>query len=115
MGGIGMQRIYLVLIGTLLCVPAIADQQPPLTSTSGKHLYQQMCAACHGSQFDGKGPIARAVFPAPANLKEHVGKHSFMEIMHPIMHGEGAMPAWGETLSHDEAFSIAEYLQSQIK
>ncbi len=111
-----MQRMYLILLGLLLCHQVQAERQNiTATPLSGKQLYQQMCAACHGAGFDGKGPLARAVFPAPADLNTHVKQHSFMEVMHPIMHGDGAMPAWGETLTHDEALRITEYLQNQIK
>lgn len=107
-----IRQNYLVLLMLLLSSPAIGQQtgQP-----SGEQLYQQLCAACHGINLDGKGPLAHAVFPAPANLNEHVGEHSFMEIMHPIMHGEGAMPAWRDILTHDEAFSITQYLQRQTR
>jgi len=97
---------------SILLFSSLASAQQP-EQPSGKQLYQQLCAACHGVELDGKGPMAQAVFPAPANLTEHVREHSFMELMHPIMHGEGAMPSWQGSLTHEEAFSITRYLQRQ--
>jgi hypothetical protein len=35
-----------------------------------------------------------------------------MEMMYPIMHGEGMMPAWSEVLSHDEAIMIVRYIKN---
>lgn len=112
-----MKYLASTLLGLSLLIPSVAAETTDATAMplTGKQLYQQNCASCHGNRFDGKGPLARAVFPAPADLTGHVKKHSFMELMHPIMHGDGAMPAWREVLTHDEAFSIAEYLQNQLK
>jgi len=108
-----MRSLYLAISGLIFCSLAMAQSPASGDSLSGEQLYRQVCLACHGVNFDGKGPLASAVFPAPANLNRHVREHSFMELMHPIMHGEAAMPAWSEVLTHDEAFSIVEYLQKE--
>lgn len=112
-----MTRQTYVILPMLLYFSSIlaAQQMSETARLSGKQLYQQLCAVCHGIDLDGKGPLAHAVFPAPADLNEHVGEHSFMGIMHPIMHGKGAMPAWQDVLTHDEAFSITEYLQQRTR
>lgn len=112
-----MERLFCLLSTLLLLGTATAEELPgtPTNTATGKQLYQQLCASCHGVQFDGKGPAARAVFPAPANLIKHVKEHSMMGIMHPIMHGDGAMPSWRNIVTHEEAFSIAKYLQNEIK
>ena len=109
-----MRRYCLIVSGLIFCSLAMAQPPQQDGGLSGKQLYRQMCAACHGVDFDGKGPLASAVFPAPANLNQHVPEHAFMGIMHSIMHGDGAMPSWRGTLTHDEAFSIVEYLQKEI-
>jgi mono/diheme cytochrome c family protein len=100
-------RIFVACVLLTLSHLAFAQE----TTDQGKKLYQEFCASCHGINLDGRGPLARAVVPAPPDLKQHVKEHpGMMDNMHPIMHGDGPMPAWRDVISHEEAFSIVKYL-----
>jgi len=60
----------------ILCVAAIcgtlfADPPPPSPALfdSGRKVYAQACAPCHGVNGDGNGPVAFALNPKPRNFK----------------------------------------------
>ena len=46
---------------------AATDDIPP--SKSGRDLYVQHCAACHGENGDGRGVAAAYLFPKPRDLR----------------------------------------------
>lgn len=48
--------------------PIIPDKE---SLTSGRKLYQQHCAVCHGEDGRGDGPAAKAMDPSPANFLDH--------------------------------------------
>src|SRR5271169_4514525 len=77
--------------GTLLCALLVAvcaaarqnpvvekSQLPPAYVPSGKTMYKQYCASCHGIDGKGRGPAASALNTRPADLttlaKRHNGK-----------------------------------------
>jgi high-affinity iron transporter len=80
---------------------------------SAKELYRNLCASCHGISMEGDGPLARAVYPAPASLHHAVSEHSDMGLMRKIMHGDGMMPAWFGVLSHEQVWSLISYIKQE--
>lgn len=48
---------------------SVAPRQPP-DIQQGKQLFAQHCAACHGTQGLGNGPMANGMDPAPRNFHE---------------------------------------------
>lgn len=53
--------------------PAYAGARDPLPPTkenfaAGKRIFEQACAACHGSEGRGDGPAAKGLTPPPADL-----------------------------------------------
>ena len=86
-------------------IKALARNDEALTI--GKRLFSTYCTTCHGSDAGG----ARG-FPslrddewlyggAPENIKAS------------ILNGrQGAMPAWGESLSKEDIFDVAEYIRT---
>lgn len=75
--------------------------------TSGKVMFKDYCAACHGIDGKGNGPVAEFLKAPPADLttlaKRNNGKfpsHQFNSVLnfgtksHP--HGTVDMPIWGD-------------------
>jgi len=80
---------------------------------SGGQLYQRFCAACHGMQAHGDGPVANSFKVPPPDLtliaKRHGGKFPAADVRRTIdgrskvvSHGESNMPVWGEDFTYAE-------------
>jgi mono/diheme cytochrome c family protein len=103
------------------------------SAASGKEMYTQYCAPCHGVDGKGKGPAASAMKNAPSDLtqlaKTHGGKYpadSVASVLKfgngPGAHGSADMPVWGPLLQsldkyHDTAVqqriaNIVSYIDS---
>ena len=110
-----------LLAAGLLCGAARA-QEPPKTvkkvpvhstqATSGKDLYREFCAVCHGTAGKGDGPAASALKPPPPDLTQisarSGGKFPETRVQHiingeadvPVAHGSQEMPVWGNIFRH---------------
>jgi mono/diheme cytochrome c family protein len=87
--------------------PATVEETlPPNYVPSGKLMFQEHCATCHGADAKGSGPLASLLKTPPADLtlltKHHGGKFpreyvsSVLEFgPGPTAHGSSDMPAWG--------------------
>jgi hypothetical protein len=75
--------------------------------------YQDYCAACHGPDADGKGPVASELVTRPPSLKQ-IGKRQGgfdAEKIYgvidgremPRAHGTPEMPVWGRVFSFQAA------------
>jgi len=76
------------------------------SAASGKEMFTQYCASCHGKEAKGDGPAAAALSTPPPDLtalaKNNGGKYPSSKIS-SILHGEGGvkahgnreMPVWG--------------------
>lgn len=73
---------------------------------SGKEMFAQYCAPCHGADAKGNGPAATAMKTPPPDLtqlsKKHDGKFPTNEVAAvlkfgkgPASHGSAEMPVWG--------------------
>lgn len=89
---------------------ALAQTKPPMTESEqvaeGKAIFQLYCAACHGSDARGGGPVAADLKTPPPSLREitkrRQGKFDEAEIRAyidgrnmPRAHGTPEMPVWG--------------------
>lgn len=103
-------------IATLILLPAIGTAQeatvkkaPVVQSdpTSGKQMYTDYCAPCHGKDGKGDGPAASAMKTSPANLallaKNNGGKYPAAHVSAVLTfgaenaaHGSKNMPIWGQ-------------------
>lgn len=87
----------------------------------GQRVYEQSCAACHGEQGRGDGPAGEALRPPPANLR-HLSRMSMMAndayLYWTIAEGgkpiDTDMPAFKESLSVDEIWSVILYLRRAL-
>ena len=89
---------------------------------SGKAMYMNHCAACHGADAKGNGPAAAALKTAPTDLttltKNNNGKfpanHVYSSIigdLNVLAHGTPEMPMWGNVYRSMSAGHDAEVQQ----
>ena len=112
----GMAMRYAIWFTTLLFVICVAGAQsrsagdntlPSTYVPSGKAMYKEYCAVCHGEDGKGEGPFASTLKVPPADLttlaKRHGGKFPYdyvsgVLLFGPgpsILHGSSDMPTWG--------------------
>ena len=137
-----MQLRVVVLCALLitLCILGVA-QEPrviniPVRHTSpssGKQMFEAYCAACHGKEGKGDGPVASALKAPPTDLtvlaRQNNGKFPSMQVAKAITgeagisaHGSKEMPIWGpvfmsmshqhESEVHLRVANLAEYVKS---
>lgn len=129
-----MKNIRLGVIGTMaaLCMAGagVADE-------SGKAIYMDACASCHGESAAGDGPLAElmtvAVPPLTGLSAANDGMFPMLSVVHTIDGRQGVkghgypMPVWGKRFAKDvdmagtfgaeavvrgRILSIAYYLES---
>jgi mono/diheme cytochrome c family protein len=101
-------------------------------AVSGRELYIDHCAICHGVAGKGNGPAAPALKTAPPDLtllaKNNGGKFPSMHVLNILdsdpggpAHGSPEMPIWGPifrklgpdpTLGHLRALNVTKYIES---
>ena len=93
----------------LLCAQSPQVKKTAVTATSpdsGKEMYVEYCAVCHGKDGRGGGPAATALKSAPTDLTKlsasNGGKFPETRVVHVIegadnviAHGSRDMPIWG--------------------
>ena len=99
-----MRASFACLALLLLATAARADQRTCL----GRDEYLRYCAACHGEEADGNGPVASALAPRPpplSSLRKKFGNPLSTDLVvflygpfMPRAHGTSAMPVWGRAL-----------------
>jgi mono/diheme cytochrome c family protein len=123
-----------VILLTISAFVSAQDKAPTQTSatirhvpitqtspTSGKEMYQNYCAVCHGIDGKGNGPAASALKTNPTDLtalaKKSDGKYPSAHVATVIRgqsdfpaHGSKDMPVWGPLFS-----SISQGHESQVQ
>ena len=96
-----------LLMGTALSAQEIKKGTIQSTSpTSGKEMFEEYCAVCHGKGAKGDGPAAEALKKKPADLtqlaRKNNGNFPELHVMNFITgdevtaaHGSRDMPVWG--------------------
>lgn len=103
--------IFLIAGAALLAVLAHAQAPKkvpfqPTTAISGKALFGQYCAVCHGTDGKGAGPAASALKQRPTDLTQIARQNNgtfpearFLSMMNGEVetpaHGSTEMPIWG--------------------
>ncbi len=131
-----MKFISLAVILVTFSVAAIAQQTPAQTSptvkhvpitnvpaNSGKEMFNNYCAVCHGTDAKGDGPAASAMKTTPADLtrlaQKDSGKYPAAHVASVIKgtanatipsHGSQEMPVWGPLFS-----SISQGHEGQVQ
>lgn len=99
------QKFIIPLLGLLIVAPAVAATTAEVAR--GRTLYLRYCAACHGRNGDGHGPVAPALKTPPADLRILSRRYgnplpedqiaSFIDGRADIVaHGPREMPVWGD-------------------
>ena len=101
------RRVLSVVVGALALVgglssAAMAAPEP----ASGATLYKTHCAACHGTEARGNGPVAAAMRSAPPDLTQLARKNDglfptdrvrrIIDGREVESHGTRDMPVWGD-------------------
>jgi mono/diheme cytochrome c family protein len=115
-GGARIVFLFLPVLAAALLVASLGWSQEkttikktPIThsdSTSGKQMFADYCAPCHGLSGKGEGPAATALKTPPADLtqlaKKNNGKFPIEHVMNDLRqgssmaaHGSSEMPVWG--------------------
>lgn len=103
---------------TAKIAPALEEQLPPTYVPSGKRIYKEYCAACHGFDGKGNGPAASSLDRKPPNLttlsKRHGRKFPDEYVKAVLLfgpgysaHGASEMPVWGPIFRYLENYSEA--------
>jgi mono/diheme cytochrome c family protein len=100
-------------------------QLPPTYQPSGRQMYKEYCAACHGVDGRGLGPAASALKTPPPDLttlaKRNGGKFPYDYVANVLRfgiritaHGSADMPTWGPIFGYLEHYNEAA-VQQRIK
>jgi mono/diheme cytochrome c family protein len=104
--------------------PAVTVKHVPITQTapdSGKEMFTNYCAVCHGKDGKGNGPAASALKASPTDLtalaEKNNGKFPSSHVAAVIRgqaqtaaHGSQDMPVWGPLFS-----SLSQGHESQVQ
>ncbi len=58
------------LAAVALAADPAAPKKTPELLKEGKTIFEQVCASCHGSNGDGKGPAGAALTPPPTDFRK---------------------------------------------
>ena len=106
-----------------------AAEPPTSASRDGQVIFSTTCIACHGASGEGQPnwhiPNAEGVLPAPPlNGDGHTWHHSDGFLYRYVKNGgkmlegpslpdfKSGMPAFGESLSHEEIVAVLTYVKS---
>jgi mono/diheme cytochrome c family protein len=98
--------IIAIIVLILLLVATVAARAQDFSNYSGKQLYSRFCAACHGDQGLGDGPVAdsfRIMVPDLTRISRRQGGKFPEDAIRRIIdgrktlppHGTREMPVWG--------------------
>lgn len=81
----------------------------------GKHLFNNMCAVCHGDQGLGDGPVIEKGVPAPPSYRSRrIKKYSVGQIYNVITVGYGNMASHAQQLFPEDRWAVAEYVKQEL-
>lgn len=124
-GYLALARSAAVVLGIALLAVNVSGGQTPMSNRpnpvadqvtsvdAGYNLYQANCAACHGVDGNGGGPLAATTPVQPPSLKAHLSQHTDGDLFYWISNGlPGGMPGWSAKLSETDRWNLVNYLRS---
>lgn len=114
---------WLIIAGTIIGFSARASAQ---NIDVGRTEYQSSCAACHGIDGKGNGPVSKELKTPPADLtvlaKNNNGVFPYDMVYQVIdgrnstivSHGTGEMPIWGYQFGPPQAFRFKNRILAVI-
>ncbi len=124
-GYVALARSAAIVVGIALVAISLGGGQTPMSGTpnpvpnqvtsveAGYDLYQANCAACHGVDGNGGGPLAGTTQVQPPSLKAHLTQHTDGDLFYWISNGlPGGMPAWSDKISETDRWNLVNYLRS---
>lgn len=95
----------------------LAGRKTPVAATlTGKELYKEVCARCHGEKGDGLGPIAIYLDPSPRELTKTAFMTSKPRDRFKKSIAEGvagtSMPPWAKVMSDGQIDSLLDYIDT---
>ncbi|MDH3222035.1 MAG: cytochrome c [Gammaproteobacteria bacterium] len=117
-------RVLIIALLPMTGFAAIAAERwfNQATVDYGGKLFQQNCAACHGSNAEGTRDWKQADAdgkypPPPLDGSAHAWHHSIPQLARSIKQGSiplgGVMPAFGDRFSDQEVLALIAYFQSK--
>lgn len=97
----------LTLLGTMIALPAIAQQ-------SGEATYKAKCAMCHGADGIGNTPVGKNMNVRSLKSPEDV-KATDAELFKQTKEGVGKMPAYAGKLTDAQIQDVVAYIRTLQK
>jgi mono/diheme cytochrome c family protein len=92
------------------------DARDPSVLEAGRKLYFTYCQQCHGSAFDGNGPVGQSFSPLPTHLQsDHVQQETEGQLFQHISYGiggTGRQPALATTIAIEDRWRIVAFVKS---
>ena len=108
--------VVLGLVG--IALSSIAAPSDQAAWERGRHIYEQRCLDCHGSEGRGDGSKALSLSPRPGNLvSAATSAKSDQDLLKIIANGRPrtAMPAWKDELTDEEQQDVLRYIRSLVR
>ena len=115
--------LLLILFGTLAVLRFTGAQNAPEASETGKEVYENSCAHCHGVEGRGDGSAAENLLPRPRDFTRGLYKirsteagqlptdQDIFDIITEGMPGS-SMPGWETALSADDRWEVVAYIKT---
>jgi len=123
--GVILGRTFGIIGGIALIALSFAAGETPMSGTpnpipgtvvsvqAGAELYKANCAACHGVDAKGGGPLAGTTQVPPPSLVDHAAAHPDGDLFYWIKTGRpGGMPSFATQLSDEQIWDLVNYLRS---
>jgi mono/diheme cytochrome c family protein len=107
----------LAALALALALPPAAARAADFSDYTGAELYHRFCAACHGAELHGDGPVSGSLRGAVPDLtliaKRHGGEFPAAWVYRVVdgrerllSHGPRDMPVWGEELWREQGADL---------
>jgi mono/diheme cytochrome c family protein len=116
--------VSVLVVVAAVAAPGAARAAPAVDA--GAFLYRRYCAACHGRDARGDGPVAPSLGERPTDLttlaKRHAGTFPFDAVVDAIdgtrsvrAHGVSEMPVWGDVFRAQPDWDVARHIDARGK